>query len=116
MLQFVLKIGGNGDGFSCITPRGRNEGVIVDYSTDNEVTWHVLKVVEPRVHNYSTESVTLELPQDAKTERTIFRWWQPLGYGGLCPFFVFLYKANLNLIFMHIVVREFLCVCSSDVV
>lgn len=86
MLQFVLKIGGNGDGFSCITPRGRNEGVIVDYSTDNEVTWHVLKVVEPRVHNYSTESVTLELPQDAKTERTIFRWWQPLGYGGLCLF------------------------------
>lgn len=84
MLQFVLKIGGTGDGLSCITPSGRNEGVIVDYSTDNEVTWHVLKVVEPRVFNYSTERVTLELPHNAKTERTIFRWWQPLGYGGLC--------------------------------
>lgn len=83
MLQFVLKIGGTGDGLSCITPSGRNEGVIVDYSTDNEVTWHVLKVVEPRVFNYSTERVTLELPHNAKTERTIFRWWQPLGYGGV---------------------------------
>ena len=82
MLQFVLKIGGNGDALTCITPVSRNEGVIVDYSTDNEVTWHVLKVVEPRVYNQSTERVTMELPPDAKTERTIFRLWQPLGYGG----------------------------------
>ena len=82
MLQFVVKIGGNGNALSCTYPIGRNEGIIVDYSTDNEVTWHVLKMVEPRIHNATTEFVTIDLPQGAKTERTLFRFWQPLGYGG----------------------------------
>ncbi|KAK3103287.1 hypothetical protein FSP39_018199 [Pinctada imbricata] len=83
MLQFMVKIGGNGDAIRCTTPISRNEGIIVDYSTDNEITWNVLKMVEPRIQNETREFVTLELPPGAKTERTIFRFWQPLGYGGM---------------------------------
>ncbi|KAJ8301142.1 hypothetical protein KUTeg_020129 [Tegillarca granosa] len=83
MLQFVIKIGSTGNTPGCQQPTGRNEGVIVDYSTDNEITWHVLKMVEPLIYNETTEMITLELPPEAKTERTIFRWWQPLGYGAM---------------------------------
>ncbi|VDI77295.1 reelin [Mytilus galloprovincialis] len=83
MLQFVIKIGGNDGSFSCTDPSNRNEGVIVDYSTDNEITWTVLKMVEPRIYNTTKEFVTLDLPADAKTDHTIIRFWQPLGYGGL---------------------------------
>lgn len=82
MLQFVIKIGGNDGSFSCADPSNRNEGVIVDYSTDNEITWTVLKMVEPRIYNTTKEFVTLDLPADAKTDHTIIRFWQPLGYGG----------------------------------
>jgi hypothetical protein len=82
MLQFVIKIGGNDGSFTCSDPVTRSEGIIVDYSTDNEITWTVLKMVEPKIYNYTKEFVTLELPIDAKTNHTVFRWWQPLGYGG----------------------------------
>ena len=54
----------------------------MDFSTDNEVTWQLLKVVEPNLEGEVTQTVTLELPPESKTNATIFRWWQPLGLGG----------------------------------
>ncbi|XP_060065663.1 reelin-like [Ylistrum balloti] len=83
MLQFSIRIGSDGSSPQCHQPNSRNEGVVVAYSTDNEITWHTLKVVEPRIYNGSTEMLTISLPPEAKTEATIFKWWQPLGYGGL---------------------------------
>ena len=82
MLEFVLKIGSTDPSYQCTQAESRNEGIIVDFSTDNEVTWQPLKLVEPLLYNGTLERVLLELPPDAKTDRTIFRWWQPLGYGG----------------------------------
>lgn len=83
MLEFVIKIGTTEFNSRCTQPSSPNEGIIVDFSTDNEITWHPLKVVEPRLYNGSKERVALELPADAKTDHTIIRWWQPLGYGGV---------------------------------
>ena len=86
MLEFVIKIGSTDHSATCHLPNQRNEGVIVDFSTDNEITWHLLKVIEPKIGGETTETVTVELPPDAKTNATIFRWWQPLGLGGICHF------------------------------
>lgn len=44
MLQFKAKIGSAVARKGCATPTSRNEGVIVDSSTDNGVTWTVLQV------------------------------------------------------------------------
>ncbi|KAL4226959.1 hypothetical protein ACF0H5_014936 [Mactra antiquata] len=82
-IEFVIKIGSNEANYRCIQPVSPNEGIVVDYSTDNEITWHPLKIVEPRLNNGTHERVVLDLPADAKTDSTIFRWWQPLGYGGM---------------------------------
>jgi len=83
MLEFVVKIGSTEfKHVRCTQPSSPNEGIIVDFSIDNEITWQPLKIIEPRLYNGSKERVVLELPPEAKTERTVFRWWQPLGYGG----------------------------------
>ena len=86
MLEFVIKIGSTDHSATCRLPNQRNEGVIVDFSTDNEITWHLLKVIEPQIGGETTETVTMVLPPDAKTNATIFRWWQPLGLGGIYHF------------------------------
>ncbi|XP_061108680.1 reelin [Conger conger] len=76
LVQFYIRIGGKSMGPTCTRPRSRNEGVIVQYSTNNGVQWHFLReldfssFLEPQV-------VTIELPPPAKTAYTVFRWWQP---------------------------------------
>ncbi|XP_060574508.1 reelin-like isoform X2 [Ruditapes philippinarum] len=83
ILEFVVKIGSTDKKYQCIQPSSPNEGIILDFSTDNEITWQLLKDIEPILYNGTRERVVLELPAEAKTERTIFRWRQPLGYGGM---------------------------------
>ena len=82
-MEFTVKIGASENSELCGTPRGRDEAVIVDFSTDNEVTWEVLTVVEPEYSDISPHTVIIDLPSAAKTDKTIFRFWQPLGFGGL---------------------------------
>lgn len=82
ILEFSIKIGGAFNSETCRQPRSRNEAVIVDYSTDNGITWKVLKVVEPTFEDIKPSSVVINLPSDARKNRTVFRFWQPLGLGG----------------------------------
>uniref|UniRef100_A0A4W5PBQ1 Reelin n=1 Tax=Hucho hucho TaxID=62062 RepID=A0A4W5PBQ1_9TELE len=76
LVQFYIRIGGKNVGPTCTRPRSRNEGVIVQFSTNNGVQWQFLReldfgsFLEPQV-------VTIELPPAAKTPYTVFRWWQP---------------------------------------
>ncbi|XP_023681705.2 reelin isoform X1 [Paramormyrops kingsleyae] len=76
LVQFYIRIGGKSMGSACSRPRSRNEGVIVQFSTNNGVRWHFLReldynsFLEPQI-------VTIELPPPAKTAHTVFRWWQP---------------------------------------
>ncbi|XP_057204020.1 reelin isoform X1 [Triplophysa rosa] len=76
LIQFYIRIGGKNMGPTCTRPRNRNEGVIVQFSTNNGVQWQLLReldfgsFLEPQV-------VTIELPPAAKTQHTVFRWWQP---------------------------------------
>lgn len=82
MLEFVIKIGSAEHSSTCQLPNRYEEGVVVDFSTDNEVTWELLKVVDRELDNETTQTFYLELPTAAKTNATIFRWWQPLGNSG----------------------------------
>ncbi|KAL8219320.1 UNVERIFIED_CONTAM: hypothetical protein K2H54_056544 [Gekko kuhli] len=51
-------------------------GLLVQYSNDNGISWHLLReldfmsFLEPQI-------VSIELPHEAKTSATAFRWWQP---------------------------------------
>ncbi|XP_026788519.2 reelin isoform X1 [Pangasianodon hypophthalmus] len=76
LVQFYTRIGGKNMGPTCTRPHSGNEGVIVQYSTNNGVQWESLRelefgsFLEPQV-------VTIELPSQAKMPYTVFRWWQP---------------------------------------
>lgn len=66
----------------CLWPRHQSEGVIVDYSVDNGISWHSLQVLEPNFKNIVSQKVVIELPPEARTYDVLFRFWQPLGLGG----------------------------------
>ncbi|XP_062860161.1 reelin [Trichomycterus rosablanca] len=76
LVQFYIRIGGKNLGPTCTRPRGRNEGVIVQYSTNNGVKWQFLRELDFGSF-METQLVTIELPPQAKTPYTVFRWWQP---------------------------------------
>uniref|UniRef100_A0A0S7ESD7 Reelin n=1 Tax=Poeciliopsis prolifica TaxID=188132 RepID=A0A0S7ESD7_9TELE len=72
LAQFYIRIGSKSLGPTCTRPRSRNEGVIVQFSTNNGIQWQFLReldfssFLEPQV-------VTIELPPPAKTPYTVFR-------------------------------------------
>ncbi|KAJ7329566.1 hypothetical protein JRQ81_015740, partial [Phrynocephalus forsythii] len=76
LVQFYIQIGSKTIGTGCNKPRARNEGLVVQYSNDNGISWHLLReldfmsFLEPQI-------VSIELPREAKTSATAFRWWQP---------------------------------------
>ncbi|NXS29928.1 RELN protein, partial [Pomatostomus ruficeps] len=76
LVQFYVQLGSKTVGNSCNRPRARNEGLIVQYTNDNGITWSLLReldfmsYLEPQV-------VSIDLPREAKTPATAFRWWQP---------------------------------------
>ncbi|CAH1782623.1 unnamed protein product [Owenia fusiformis] len=78
IIQFMVKIGSHDDSEGCRRPYSRNEGVILDYSTDNGITWKTLKVLDPLYLNRRPETINIELVDDAQTPSTMFRWWQPI--------------------------------------
>lgn len=53
-----------------------NSGLVVQYSNDNGILWHLLReldfmsFLEPQI-------ISIDLPREAKTPATAFRWWQP---------------------------------------
>ncbi|KAB0375952.1 hypothetical protein FD755_012595, partial [Muntiacus reevesi] len=76
LVQFYVQIGSKTSGITCIKPRARNEGLVVQYSNDNGILWHLLReldfmsFLEPQI-------ISIDLPREAKTPATAFRWWQP---------------------------------------
>uniref|UniRef100_A0A670YZJ6 Reelin n=1 Tax=Pseudonaja textilis TaxID=8673 RepID=A0A670YZJ6_PSETE len=76
LVQFYVQIGSKTAGTDCNRPRARNEGLVVQYSNDNGISWTLLReldflsFLEPQI-------VSIELPWEAKTSATAFRWWQP---------------------------------------
>ncbi|MEJ1272528.1 solute carrier family 26 member 5 [Cricetulus griseus] len=59
-----------------ITPSNRNQGVLLEYSTNGGITWNLL--MEIFYDQYSKPGfVNILLPPDAKEIATRFRWWQP---------------------------------------
>ena len=77
-LHFVIKIGNHVDQIGCRKPVSRRESVIVDYSTNNGLSWSLLKLLDPESLNEEAKAIYIQLPTDAKTSDTKFRWWQSL--------------------------------------
>jgi reelin len=82
ILQFGIRIGDKSDPVQCRRPVDRREAVIVDYSTNNGIVWHVLKHLDPFALNDAPQTVIINLPSNAKTNATVFRWWQPINGQG----------------------------------
>jgi len=82
-VQFSVRIGDDADRASCRRPVDRREGVIVDFSTDGGVVWHVLRYLDPFTLSAASQAVILDLPTAAKTVGTVVRWWQPTLSSGI---------------------------------
>ncbi|KAJ8046874.1 Reelin [Holothuria leucospilota] len=78
LLQFFIKIGSSKQTLRCFPASGQNESIIVQYSNDNGITWHTMKLVDPTVMDEGTLEVTIELPSEAKGSYVMFKWWQSL--------------------------------------
>ena len=42
------------------------------------MTWQTLRVLDSLMLSEVVQRVTIELPEDAQTVATAFRWWQPV--------------------------------------
>uniref|UniRef100_A0A8C3X6X5 Reelin n=1 Tax=Catagonus wagneri TaxID=51154 RepID=A0A8C3X6X5_9CETA len=77
-VQFYIQIGG--ESTACNKPDSREEGVLLQYSNNGGIQWHLL--AEMYFSDFSKPRfVYLELPAAAKTPCTRFRWWQPVFSG-----------------------------------
>ncbi|KAI4543781.1 hypothetical protein MG293_006575, partial [Ovis ammon polii] len=77
-VQFYIQIGGESS--ACNKPDSREEGVLLQYSNNGGIQWHLL--AEMYFSDFSKPRfVYLELPAAAKTPCTRFRWWQPVFSG-----------------------------------
>ncbi|XP_041459310.1 reelin-like [Lytechinus variegatus] len=77
IVQFYVQIGSIDQGDRCMPAIDRSEAVIVQYSNNSGIMWHMLKVLDPTQLGERSTQVTINLPQGAKTPDTVFRWWQP---------------------------------------
>ncbi|KAJ7407130.1 hypothetical protein WISP_128431 [Willisornis vidua] len=76
LVQFYIQIGSKTVGNSCNRPRARNEGLVVQYTNDNGITWHLLRELDFMSY-LEPQIISIDLPREAKTPATAFRWWQP---------------------------------------
>jgi reelin len=98
-IQFEIIIGRGG---SCETADS-NEDVLLQYSTNGGITWQLLNVLG--YSSYTTARVYFRnLPQEARTNATRFRWWQTRHSGSCCDHWAIddisigVYPANITTI------------------
>jgi len=75
-LQYWGRIGSENNMTSCHRPICRKEGVLLDYSTDGGITWTLLHEMDYQKY-ISVRHDYILLPEDALTNTTRLRWWQP---------------------------------------
>ncbi|XP_071551543.1 LOW QUALITY PROTEIN: reelin-like [Panulirus ornatus] len=80
-LMFVLRIGSHDHTPSCHVDlsdpqRTLDKGVILQYTSDNGVSWHTLNVHDP-LDFRKARRVAYSLPYDARSYGVRLRWWQP---------------------------------------
>lgn len=97
MVEFMIRIGSKEDRHGCKKPEDHDESVIVDYSLDNGINWEVIKALDPMLLNDAPQLVSVPLPQQARTNATTLRWWQPVLSPGmylilLAPSTIIIYK------------------------
>ncbi|XP_077327999.1 reelin isoform X2 [Lithobates pipiens] len=76
LVQFYIQIGSKSSGSTCSKPKARNEGIVVQYTNDNGISWNLLRELD-FLSYLEPQIISIELPRDAKTSTTAFRWWQP---------------------------------------
>ena len=100
LVQFTIRIGNKENKIGCSRPKDRTEGVIVDYTLDNGISWNVLEHLDPELFMDEAQVVQLELPSESKAGSSVIRWWQPLLLGSLS-------------LFLSLSLSLSLCVCVS---
>lgn len=75
-LQYWGRIGSEDNMASCHRPVCRKEGVLLDYSTDGGITWTLLHEMDYQKY-ISVRHDYILLPEDALSNTTRLRWWQP---------------------------------------
>lgn len=78
MLEFKARIGSLADQIGCRRPQHRNEGVLVEYSIDNGVTWKLMKILDAEHFSKAVSGVSVIIPEPARSPSTIIRWRQPI--------------------------------------
>lgn len=84
-LQFVIRLGDTKNIPTCHRPQRRNENVFVEYSNNHGLTWNLIREIDYKLFSTRAVSVALDLPWEARTKGTSFRWWQPLGKSARDP-------------------------------
>uniref|UniRef100_A0A8D2LW77 Reelin n=1 Tax=Varanus komodoensis TaxID=61221 RepID=A0A8D2LW77_VARKO len=75
-LQYWGRIGSENNMTTCHRPTCRKEGVLLDYSTDGGISWTLLHEMDYQKYISIRHDYVL-LPEDALTNTTRLRWWQP---------------------------------------
>lgn len=75
MIQFYFRLGNSDNTSFCLAPLDKDESVLLQYSNNNGITWHLIKELNYEEYTYG-EKVTLSMPYSAKTKSTSFRWIQ----------------------------------------
>ncbi|XP_077982491.1 reelin-like [Glandiceps talaboti] len=86
-IQFVLQIGSHAQTSSCnIQLESKedenieNKGVLLQYTTNNGIDWILIETHD--VHDYlKPKRVSYDIPSEAHSIATMFRWWQPQHNG-----------------------------------
>ena len=71
VIQFYIRLG-----CSDFSPYSDTEAVYVQYSTDAGITWRTLRQLDFRSNYGVTQYVTLDVPDDARTNASRVRWRQ----------------------------------------
>ncbi|CAK8675621.1 unnamed protein product [Clavelina lepadiformis] len=83
-IQYVLQIGMSPPRLSCHVSfpsnMSRAASVLLEYTTNNGVTWHLLQEHRPE-HFSKPKRVAISLVHEMKTSHTVLRWWQPRHNG-----------------------------------
>ncbi|XOV68837.1 MAG: CUB domain-containing protein [Fluviicola sp.] len=88
VLSFDMAYSTQGGPSPCEGPDLPNEGVTLQYSTDNGATWNVIQYwdpnggYDPQLTNWNT--YTFPIPPGAQTTNTIFQWIQTNSSGTCC--------------------------------
>lgn len=81
-LQFIVRLGSTRNTVTCRRPIDHSENIFVQFSVNHGLTWTTLRELDYEIFSMKPVPVELDLPREAKTISTSFRFCQLLGKKG----------------------------------